>query len=320
MKFSDALQRLIRQGSFPLKDSLGRSLWNELISALESNAKVAVGAIKALHEGQDYGVFGDTVLVNGIAVNPGLNDLGMLLGAMHAALMTDFDIYNRKGDTSVKDLATRVRNLAVKHKIIGESGVSLGPVSPHHGMGTSLATTSQLTFVGDPSVTDRGGFGSQPDQKLIGIAAPQWLLLKKRRHVSQATLAIGRKPHYVLAHLLNHQVNGSGRLETNVVPFSADGNTRMANEVEGALKEAVHRGLTVKYDIDVVGQVGMTPGRTQALAECTTQEQRDIIEIEQYLPVHLSASLKVLQSDGTWLTIFAGYVIANHVPETVPVT
>jgi hypothetical protein len=30
--------------------------------------------------------------------------------------------------------------------------------------------------------------------------------------------------------------------------------------------------------------------------------------------------LRVLQADGTWLTVFAGYVIPNHVPETVPVT
>lgn len=319
MPLSDALKKLLRKGSFPLKDSASLRLWEELIAALETTPVQTVAEVKLLMQNQDYEIFGDTVTVRGVAVNPGLDDLGMLLGAIHAALMRDFDTYNRKGDTRVHDFARRVRALAVTHNILQESSVSLNPISPDHGMGTGLITTGELTFIPDPGLCDKGGFGSQPDQKLIGVDAPQWNKLKKRAYVNQTTGALGSSSHYVLAHLLNHQVNGSGKLVANVVPFSADGNKQMAKQVEGYLKEAVNRGLAVQYTVTAVGKVGMTQGRAAALQACTTQLQRDIIGIEQHLPEQLVISLSVVQADGTSKSILSGHVIPNFVPETVPV-
>ncbi|WP_209425036.1 hypothetical protein [Pararhodobacter sp. SW119] len=319
MPYTDPLKRLLRKGSFPLKADSSLPLWEELIKSLETQAATATAEAKALQQGLDYGIFGDTVTVNGISFNPGLDDLGMFLGAMHAELMRDFDIYNRRGDTRIHDFARRIRDIAIKHNILAASDVTLQPVSPDHGMGTGLVTTGELNFIPDPNLCDKGGFGSQPDQKLIGIAAPQWELLKKRRYVKQTTGAIGRASHYVLAHLLNHQVNGSGKKVANVVAFASDGNKQMAKQVEGILKEAVHRGLTVNYAVSAVGKVGMTPGRSAALQACSTQTQKAIIEIEQHLPEELVISLSVRQADGTYVSIISQQRISNFVPETVPV-
>jgi hypothetical protein len=187
-------------------------------------------------------------------------------------------------------------------------------------MGTGLVTTDLLTFLPDLNASGPGGFGSQPDQAIIGAAAPMWNLLKQRRQVKQSNGAIGRSTHYVLAHLLNHQVNGSGARLANVVPFAADGNKQMAKQVEVHLKQLVQMGIPVQYTIDLGAAVGMTPGRAAARAACTTQLQRDIIDAEQHLPSSITVSLSALQEDGTMISILSGYVIPNFVPETVPVT
>lgn len=97
------------------------------------------------------------------------------------------------------------------------SDVTLLPVDAHHRMGTGLVTTGALTFLPDPNASGPGGFGSQPDQIVIAHLAPMWDVLKRRAQVKRASGAIGKSTHHVLAHLLNHQVNGSGAIPANVV-------------------------------------------------------------------------------------------------------
>ena len=318
MAFSPRLALLLSKGRLPLKSDADQPLWNELISAFEANAATALAEVVALEKSGSF--FYDTVTVNNITFAPSSNELNQFLGAMHESLMHDFDKYNRKGDTRVHGLVTRVRQLAVNQGFIQQSAVTLQPVHAQHRMGTGLVTTGLLTFLPDPTISGAGGFGSQPDQVVIANLAPMWALLKQRVQVKQATGTLGKTTHYVLAHLLNHQVNGSGALPANVVPFSGDGNKLMARQAESHLKQMVQMGLQVNYSIAFEPAVGMTPGRASALASCTTKLQRDIVTAEQYLPAALIITLSVLQHDNTMLTILPGLRIPNFVPETVPVT
>lgn len=318
MAFSPRLALLLSKARLPLKSEADQPLWNELISAFEANPAAALAQVIALEKGASF--FYDTVTVNRITFAPSSDELNQFLGAMHESLMGDFDKYNRKGDTRVQGLVGRVRQLAVNHGFIQQSAVTLQPLDAHHGMGSGLVTTGALTFLPDPTVSGAGGFGSQPDQVVIANLAPMWGVLKQRAQVKQATGTIGKTTHYVLAHLLNHQVNGSGALPGNVVPFAGDSNKLMARQAESHLKQMVQMGLQVNYSIAFEPAVGMTAGRALALAACTTQLHRDIITAEQYLPAALIITLSVLQDDNTMLTILPGLRIPNFVPETVPVT
>lgn len=322
MPFSIKLANYLAKGRFPLKAASDIPLWNELLAAMEVStaaAKTVVAEAKALQEGKATSVFGNVMFVNGVEINYGGGDLAAFIGAMHANLMTDFDIYNRKGDTTVQDLARRVRKLAKSCGMLKASSIQLMPLHDQHKMGTGLTTKDMLTFLPDPALYGEDAFGSQPDQKVIQGRAPMWGDLKKRRHVGRNTQTVGRKTHYVLAHLLNHQVNGSGRDPANVVPFYADANTEMAKSVEVHLKDLVHHGIPVQYHIQLGDAVGWTDGRKDAYGACTTDEQRRVVQAEQHLPAYLELSLSALDSAGVWQPIVIKQKIWNYVPETVPV-
>jgi hypothetical protein len=319
MPFSPKLASHLRRGQFPLKGSSDIPLWHELIGAMEADPVKSTVEAKALLEGKNFMIFADTITVNEVSFTVGGGDLAAMIGAMHAKLMEDFDIYNRKGDTTVQDLAKRVRKIASKNGVVKVSSVQLMPMHAKHKMGTGLSTKSMLTFLPDPSLYGADIFGSQPHQATISRLAPLWSALKKRCHVARGSGNIGRKTHYVLAHLLNHQVNGSGADPANVVPFYADANTEMAKQVESHLKELVHRGFAVQYNIHLEADVGMTPGRVKALAGCTTDAQRAVIQAEQYLPAAIVLNLSAQDATGQWHTIVPNHRIENFVPETVPV-
>jgi hypothetical protein len=316
MPLSDSLTALLRKGSFPLKSSNGLALWEELIRAMETNLAGLVAEVKTLLLGPVLSEWGH-IEVNGTLQKVSISDAAFFLGQAHAALMSDFDIYNRKGDAPVQGLARRLRKIAKAQGLIQVSSVTLNPPSTAHGMGTGLATTGVLTFLPDPALYGADAFGSQPDQHVISRLAPMWPALKMRRHVGAAG-RIGKKPHYVLAHLLNHQVNGSGADVKNVVPFAADANTKMAQQVEKHLKALVQAGMAVRYTILMGPAVGMTPGRQAALAACTTAPQRAVIEAEQHLPSSLLITLEWFNGQD-WAMVCNNHPIRNDVPETVPV-
>mgnify|MGYP001182305022 FL=1 len=317
MPLSDALKAILRRGNFPLKSSSELRLWEELVRAMETDLAKLVAECHALLGGADYQDHWGRIIIGGQDFSVGLSEAATFVGAAHGAIMSDFDIYNRKGGSPVQALAKRIRKVAAAHHLVEVSKVTLNPPSTAHGMGTGLVTTGVLSYLPDPSLYGADAFGSQPDQQAIAALAPMWGALKKRRHVG-AGGKIGKKTHYVLAHLLNHQVNGSGADVKNVVPFAADANTQMARQVEAFLKDLVQNGIPVRYTIQMTGAVGMTPGRATALAACTTADQRAVINAEQHLPSALLITLEAF--DGTaWHTICNAHRIDNIVPETVPV-
>lgn len=318
--FSQSLARILRRGAFPLFSISDLALWSELVRALTTDFDRSMQEIKHLYDNDDAGSFLDrwAVTRSGQRIEISSDDKHAFLGAAYARLTQDHGIL--VSSQIVHGLAVAIRNLAVNQGLVAQSEVTLAPNHTQHGMGTGLVTTDTLTFVPDPSLPIVNSFGSTPDQAIIAGLAPVWAILKKRRHVGQHSGAIGRKPHYVLAHLLNHNVNGSGASTQNVVPFSADGNTRMARAVENDLKEFVQRGAPVKYRVEVGPDIGMTPGRQAALGACTTAEEREIVQMEQYLPKWLKITLQAQDTTGVWHMIHNAVQIDNFVPEDVPVT
>ncbi len=316
MPLSTALQNYLKRGGLPLTSSDGVGLWAELISAIELNPVQTITDITAAmlaFRGLAFDdCFSAELEVNHVVINTGQNQLNALLGAMHARLCSNYSVAYRE---PVQSLIQRVRALMETRGGLSESSVNLG-LDHNHLMGNGL--------VADPltCLPDRAWgvvFGSVPDQSAIGIAAPAWLVLKRRAFEQLGVLTrYGAKPHYVLAHLLNHNLNGPGDEQQNVVPFWATANTAMAKQAESHVKELVQRGAEVRYIVRVGPPVGMTPGRQAALAACTEQAQRDLIELEQHLPMNLVIECDALDTAShTWINV-VNCTIDNYVPETVP--
>jgi hypothetical protein len=321
MDFSVALTKYLTRGSFPLFSSSDIRYWEELITKLETNAADTTQSVRDLINGK-YGVldktyFGGVITINNVDITVSLSELGRLLGAMNSRLSDNHGLASRPPR---QGFIQRLRVIALANNVIDESSVQLQPLDPGTKLGTGLVSPGGLTYIPDSALGVT--FGSAPDQKAIAIVAPPWDILKRRTHerrpIAGQITVYGRKPHYVLAHLLNHNVNGSGADAQNVVPFFADANTEMANVAEKYLKELVLNGFKVDYSISLGPAVGMTAGRTQALADCSNDIQRSIIDIEQHLPSYFTITLKAWNGTA-WLTIVNAAQINNYVPETVPV-
>jgi hypothetical protein len=310
----DLLRGYLAKGNFPLLSQAGIGLWSHLLDELEADAEGTLKAIKKamtlLKRVEFDEAFSTEIEVNNVSIDTGQSDLEVFLGHAHADLCKDHGMASRD---NVQLLIQRLRVLM--HGSIEESSIILG-LDPTLKMGNGLIANT-LTCMPDPAwhVT----YGSVPDQKVIGMKAPLWNVLKRRTYESKAPVRYGAKPHYVLAHLLNHNVNGPGDNPLNVVPFWAAANTQMAQQVEGHLKDLVLRGLMVRYVISFGAAVGMTPGRSAALSNCTSQDQTDIIEAEQHLPDSLTLTITYIDaSTGAETVVVPPQVIENFVPETVP--
>lgn len=310
----DLISGYLVKGTFPLLNAAGIGLWSHLITELETDLEGTVKTIKqAMTKANriDFeDAFSTEIEVNEVAIDTGQSEAEAFLGYAHARLCQDHGIAIRD---NVQILIQRLRLLM--HGSIEESSIILG-LDPHLKMGNGLIANT-LTCLPDPAWHTT--YGSVPDQKVIGMLAPMWEVLKRRTYESPPPLRYGAKPHYVLAHLLNHNVNGPGDNPRNVVPFWAAANTKMAQQVEGHLKQLVLMGLTVQYVINFGPDVGMTPGRNKALKACGTKAQRDIVDAEQYLPSYLTLSVALIDPNtGAATPIVPPHPVNNYVPETVP--
>ena len=316
MPLSPSLLRELSKGNFPLLSSTGMLLWSELVGALQKDVKKTIAEIKVAIEKakkkyDDY--YPTEIEINSVLIQTGQDEVDAFLGRAHHHLCKDFGIASRSSD--VQQCIQDIREVMQKRpKPLPESKVILG-LDIHHQMGTGL-TTSPLTCLPDPAwgVT----YGSVPDQGEIERLAPTWGILKRRAYENRGVLTrYGAKPHYVLAHLLNHHLNGSGKEPRNVVPFWATANTQMAQQAEKHVKELVLQGIQVKYDVTLSPAVGMTSGRAALKVSCDS-EQWELVEAEQWLPESLIITCDAWD-DGkkNWIRIVE-VKIDNYVPETVP--
>ncbi|MBI1358561.1 MAG: hypothetical protein GC160_29850 [Acidobacteria bacterium] len=198
------------------------------------------------------------------------------------------------------------------------------------GFGQGLQST--VTVIPDPGLGANFEFGSQPNPKgFLGSAGVQWKALVRRRYQDHWG-NLGDKPHYVLAHLLNHNVGGSGLDPKNLVPFWATANTEMSNVAEEKLKEHVNEnGYSVEWSVTCGPELGMTAKRSALLQQVLDDNgvgdpggltgdarvQYDILLYEQHLPKFLSMSLKYEDHDGVVFDVGLP-MVNNFVPMNIP--
>jgi hypothetical protein len=312
MALSIALMNYLKKGSFPPFSTDGIVAWSELIKALADDAEATWDEITAAIEknmGDASKLFPDSASVNKVSVKIVGDDLSAFLGAAHARMCGDFSVAN---NSAVQPLLQQLR--AVMQDTFEESEVKLW-LNPNHLMGNRLVA-APLTCI--PDQAHGVSFGSVPDQKAIAQAAPVWSILKRRAYENKGVLTrYGAKPHYVLAHFLNHNLNGSGSDARNVVPLWASANTDMAKRVEKFVKELVQRGATGRYNITCGGAVGMTTARKALQSQCDAA-QWELIQAEATLPENLVIEFDVLdQQNNKWVNVLKE-TITNYVPETVP--
>jgi hypothetical protein len=124
----------------------------------------------------------------------------------------------------------------------------------------------------------------------------------------------------VLAHLLNHNLNGPGGNELNVVPFWATANTQMSNKIEKFVKDLVSFGVVVTYSITAGDPMKLDPTyATWAKTASGTADQNKILKGEQELPDYLTFNATAKDSLGNTVNVVPpGTRIDNFVPMTVP--
>lgn len=313
MPLSTYLMSYLKKGTFPLFSSDGLVAWAELIKELTADADAVWRAIiagAAANHQDSTSHFPTTACVNDVDIVIVEDDLLAFLGATHAAMCSNFTVAT---SSQVQPLIQSLR--AVMAPYMEESTVQLW-LNPSHLMSGGM-TASPLTCI--PDQARNVTFGSAPNQKLIAQEAPLWAILKRRAYEPKGKLTkYGAKPHYVLAHLLNHNLNGSGADAKNVVPLWAAANTDMSNRVEKVVKELVQRGATSRYVITCGGPVGMTTGRKALKAQCQNEQQWALIEAEATLPEHLIIAFDVYDHQNkVWVSVLKE-PITNFVPETVP--
>jgi hypothetical protein len=221
-------------------------------------------------------------------------------------------------------LRETARKIGVK-----QSQVQFAP-QPQTMFGMQVRST--LTMLPDPALGESFEFGSQPrPQKFLGHPAQMWEALRRRRYLDKSGLP-QNKNHYVLAHLMNHNVGGSGEDPQNLVPLWASANTEMEREAEATLKQAVNdEGFTVQWQVDCNLPMGMTEERRSLLQKLLTNKgvndisglkgddlvRYEILLYEQHLPQNLTIALSVTDHDGKVLN-HPIPSIQNFVPMTIP--
>jgi hypothetical protein len=311
--------RFLSKGTFPGFGSAELPYWFCLVELLEKDADGTVAEINtALKDPDD---FSSVIEVNKVTVDLGLTDTVSFLGHAHARLCAD---HGQAKLPPRQTLIQRLRTVA-EAKGMGASSVAL-TADPNTQMGHGLVA-NPLTYIPDVALGVR--FGSVPDQVVIGAKAAIWQVLKRRAYEAKVLTQYGGKPHYVLAHLLNHNLNGPGNNELNVVPFWATANTEMSNKAEKYVKELVLRGAQVNYTIQQGAAVGLTPARQKLLADIDAMKptdppvgdrkvQRQLVEYEQHLPDSFVINCDALDDTGKWVNIVNNVRIENYVPLTVP--
>ncbi len=306
----DALTKALNKGQFPLLSDSNKPLWECLCSQLENNPKAFVAKIKNADS-----MFPSTFEVGGADFATGFDEIKMLICYAHERLSHDHGIAKRQ---PWQGYIQRLRKVLKKQNYIQDSQVSL-LMHPITQMGSGLPGAT-VTIVPDASLGV--GFGSCPDQVKIAAEADCWAQVKKRAYVG-VDGSLGRKPHYVLAHLLNHNLNGSGADKLNVVPFWAKANTEMSQKVEGDVKTAVLMGVSVVYTITLGPPVKEDAAYMKwhnAALPGADKTQKKIMTWEKELPQFLKFSAVAVNSAGTSVNIVPpGTIVHNYVPQTLPV-
>jgi hypothetical protein len=317
------LGKYLSKGTFPLMSTQTVALWKRLVTSLEKDCKATVKAMKLLRGYEDS--YSPKISFGTKDFETGFGPEKIFVCYAHQRLCKGFALAEKD---PWQKLIQRLRAVIVSENFLDASDVHL-LMSPYTNMGGGL-NPSPVSLIPDASLGVT--FGSVPDQNVIAGKADCWRQVKKRCYESaggqasfpadywQPPLAwLGKKPHYVLAHLLNHNLNGPGGNELNVVPFWATANTQMSNKIEKFVKDLVSFGVVVTYSITAGDPMKLDPTyATWAKTASGTADQK-ILKGEQELPQYLTFNATAKDSLGNTVNVVPpGTRIDNFVPLTVP--
>jgi hypothetical protein len=300
----------LSKGTFPLLTSTTVPLWECLVKMLEKDVAETVKQIKLLKGREDS--FSSIISFGNTDFDTGFGKEKSFVCYAHQHLCKVFDVAQKK---PWQGFIQRLRNVMVSENFLEASNVHLLK-SPYTNMGGGL-NPSEVSLIPDAALGVT--FGSVPNQLVIANKADCWKNVKKRCYEDK-TGKLGRKPHYVLAHLLNHNLNGPGDNELNVVPFWAAANSDMAKKIEKGVKDLVSRGVVVTYTITCGDPMKKLPAYTEWFKTVNGSEaQMDVLRWEQELPQYLSFSATATDKLGTTVNVVQpGTQIPNFVPMTLP--
>lgn len=311
---SELNTQYLSKGTFPLMSTETRHLWECLIASVENDCAGFVTSIPTRAGYEDN--FSPTIPFGRDQFDTGFAPAQMFLGYMNQRLGYGFGVAAKEPWQS---FIQRLRKVMVREGFLAESEIHLIK-SPHTEMGGGL-NQSEVSIIPDPALGTP--FGSVPDQQVIADKAECWSVVKRRNYVNMRG-GLMAKPHYVLAHLLNHNLNGPGDNELNVIPFWAGANTDMSKKVEERVKALVLCGVTVTYTI-VCGDPMKLDAGYKLWNESTqisgiSEQKIEILQWELELPQDLKFSATATDGSGTTVNlVLPNTPIANFVPRTVPI-
>lgn len=318
------LSKYTNKGNFPLLSSSEKPLWEMMIAEIEDHQS---GKTKAWIDDHPF---------SAAVYCPGGNnyidfpdkEFATLVGMAYTALWSKYYQTIKSKDPQIEGWLLRLRAVMKKEGLV-ESQIVQSQES-HTKLADGVNATT-LTVI--PQATLGWVFGCKPDDAIISGVSEAWKFLKKRVYQDKSG-KLGKKPHYVLAHMINDNLNGSGKDPKNLLPLWAAANTQMEKQAETYLKDAVLMGLAAQWKIVCGAQYGLPyvqPTLDQILKNAgakklsdlkvgsTEHTQYKIVEYEQYLPVSLTMDATVVDQSGTSHSLVNNEKVENFVPQNIPV-
>lgn len=317
------LSKYTDKGQFPLLSSSEKPLWEVLVSNIEQHQG---GKLQKWIEDHPFTA---SIYLPGSNTDIDFPDaeFATLVGMAYTALWTRYYQTIKSKDAQIEDWLLRLR------KVMKAEGLQESQIVQSQESHTKLAdgvNAPTLSILPDSALG--WTFGCKPDDAVISGKSEAWKYLKRRPYQDKSG-KLGKKPHYVLAHMINDNLNGSGRDPKNLLPLWATANTQMEKSAEKYLKDVVLMGLPAAWTIvtgpqyglayvqPILDQILKNAGVSKAASLSTTSQeyiQYKIVEYEQYLPTKLTMTAEVIHN-GVKHSVINNEEVDNYVPLTIPI-
>ncbi|WP_418320188.1 eCIS core domain-containing protein [Piscinibacter sakaiensis] len=200
-----------------------------------------------------------------------------LLAKMRTAVPAGAAAGAGPADADAAEIVRLTHELAgIARELIGgdAASASTAPVfgGLQGGMGRSVRV-DRLTSVHPP--------GDQPS-----VSGGLWDTLGRRRQ--------GGTTYYIMGHLLNHHLGGTGSSWANLTPMTGSMNTTFSSRFEERAKQRVHdQNVALRFEASVRFGRGARTAEQQRLRATANPDDAlvaDIIAAEQHVPTQVSAS------------------------------
>ena len=306
-------------------------LWDELVNLVVEHAQ-------AIHDNNlntdfvlDKHSLGGDVHINGSTLNVKDDKFQTLLVALYARLYKACKEGNKSRASANLMLCLEKLRGAALLAGVGTCSKITQLYDTTTGFGTGVVA-DPLTFIPDKNIMDSRHwepFGSAPDKDRVIVTAPSWAYLVRRScEDKNIPPKIKKTTHYVLGHLINDNLNGSGGDSYNLTPLWEVANKLMSSEIEEVAKEAVSNGFTVTFIIKPGGKKGDRKAVLEKVLDAHEvtdfdhlpddgKIQYEIVKAERDLLMYLIIVLIAKDEDGN--TANKIVKIENYIPDTVPV-